>query len=608
MVDVKTIRGQRKVEWALLAAIATAAVLIGLGLSFKALPALAPYNLDLFAGGLAVIITVPALVMSFDVSVLRHFFAADGGGTRYERQRRWTRLTASILLLTVLILFAALVLVGAALRRAGLVEGPHDVAGLDGTVRVLTLALGATIMFTHYQALRVPIERDLTDLRRAYVYVASLIGISFAVMGMLTVLKDGGVGPFRATDAPFFILMGMGSIGIGLFLTRSLPTPYAIFGDNVAVNASYLHYSRTKSLLFPTMIALGLVLALVLVFVVFGVGASTILERAVESSVTLIVLGFLGLAVAGSVAAAFMLAKEADLPALYKQKRTARERMEMWILGVSIFVAVCGLVGTYFLAKAPIMGIPSYRWPDMLAASLAVGLGPYGFYHAHQAARTRRMEERFPDLLRDLASSHKGGLTLPAAMAIAAKGDYGDLTPDVQKTADQLSWDVPFDQALSYFAERVRTPLVKRTVALILEASHSGAGTPEVLFAASRDAREIKTLESERRLTMSLYTAVIYVTFMVFLGVVGILYAKFVPEIVNAAARAAEHAASGVSGISMKAPSLAQFREFYFIAGLSQGVGNGIVAGMMGTGRAVLGLRHACIMVLITWAAFGLLF
>jgi flagellar protein FlaJ len=287
----------------------------------------------------------------------------------------------------------------------------------------------------------------------------------------------------------------------------------------------------------------------------------------------------------------------------------ARKLRARIILGTSMGVAVLLIVpGALLLVGVPILGLHPDWWIHFVCLGVLAALGPYGFYIAHEANRIHGLEERFPDFLRDIANGHQGGLTLPAAVAVAARGEYGPLTPEVQRMADQLSWNLPFTDALQRFAERVQTPLIERAVNLILQANKSGGSTIEVLMAAARDAREVKSLETERRLNMSLYTIVIYITFFVFLGVAAILYASFVPKLVASSQEAANQTAvlgtHTIAGIGGESLNLRDFQAFYFMAALMQGLGDGIVAGMMGTGRALQGLRHSFIMVAIAYVTF----
>jgi flagellar protein FlaJ len=278
-------------------------------------------------------------------------------------------------------------------------------------------------------------------------------------------------------------------------------------------------------------------------------------------------------------------------------------------MGVSVGLAsIFGLVAVLLLRGYHVIGLDRNRWVDVLSIGLLIAVGPIGFYLNHRLNRIRRLEERFPDFLRDLAASHRGGLTLSASVQIAAKGEYGDLTPDIRKMADQLSWNVPFNEALAQMMDRVKTPLVQRAITLIIEASRTGGNTTDVLLAAARDAREIKNLENERRTTMGLYSVIIYITFFVFLAVAAVLYGKFVPEILKSSNAAAHAGNSEVAGLRFDTPTKGEYRAFYFLASLVQGIGNGLIGGLFQNGRVLAGMRHAFVMVLVTYLAFTFIF
>ncbi|MGQ0536293.1 MAG: type II secretion system F family protein [Methanobacteriota archaeon] len=291
---------------------------------------------------------------------------------------------------------------------------------------------------------------------------------------------------------------------------------------------------------------------------------------------------------------------------LWKVRPDRQARVRLAIIVTSGAIAGLFLIATGVLFfHGDTFGVGGGRWTDFLCAALLSGLAPWGVYQGRRARRMRGLEERFPDFLRDIAVNRKAGLTLPAAVTIASRGDYGELTPEIHKMADQLSWHVPYEEVLERFADRVDTPLVRRTVSLINEASRSGGSVSDVLMSAARYAREVKTLENERRSTMSMYTIIIYITFFVFLFVAAVLYGMFVPEILKAADAALAAGTSGFGGLSFGELTLEDYRVFYFTASMVQAVGNGIMAGIVETGRPVAGMRHSAIMVLITWIAFS---
>jgi archaeal flagellar protein FlaJ len=440
--------------------------------------------------------------------------------------------------------------------------------------------------------------------------MAILVGVAFLLATPYADILTGTV-RLQNGDIPVLILAAQGAVALSLIASRNLP---GIAGLLEGRRRGQVVLPGRGSVFLPVFAAFSLLFLIFLLFILFGVGFIDFVSQVSSSPPLIGVMAFLFLAFLVSVAATFGLARSEANTELYIKPRDPAKTRQHWILGVSLAVAFLLFVPAYLLFDGysfPRAGLESQHWIHFLCIGLLVAVGPYGFYMAREHRRIRLMEERFPDFLRDIASSHKGGLTLTQATVIASRGEYGPLSPEVQKMADQLKWNVSFNEALQRFSDRVRTPLVQRAVDLILQANRSGGATTDVLLAAARDARELKSLENDRRLSMSLYTVVIYVTFFVFLGVVAVMYSQFIPQLVASSEAAAESARElggvSVGGIGGEVLRIEDFQLFYFLAAITQGLGDGIVAGLMGQGKAVLGLRHSFLMVLLSYLTFGFL-
>jgi flagellar protein FlaJ len=216
--------------------------------------------------------------------------------------------------------------------------------------------------------------------------------------------------------------------------------------------------------------------------------------------------------------------------------------------------------------------------------------------------RVRKIDERFPDFVRDLAESRRAGMTFTKAIMHSSKGNYGLLTDEIKKIAQQISWGSSVNEALSAFASRVNTKLIRRTISLIIEAGHSGGNVADVLDAASKDAREIRLLEMERRASMLSYVAVIYVGMIVFLAIIAILSSTLIPAMTTQNSAGMATVVQGGGGIKQE-----DITPVFFLATLIQGAGMGIVTGVFEEGNAIAGVKHSFIMVLITWIVFKFL-
>ncbi len=289
-----------------------------------------------------------------------------------------------------------------------------------------------------------------------------------------------------------------------------------------------------------------------------------------------------------------------------------KEKYDIEKLYATIILASSAFIAGIFILIAILLQIGklSYIGPIHLSKKNAIDfaifailtlIGPFGLYEYRRYRKIDLIEERFPDFLRDLAESRKAGMTMAKAVEMAAKGDYGYLTPEIKKMAVQISWGLSFSEALRRFGERIKTPLVKRTTAMVVKASEAGGKVADVIEAAAKNVREIKILQSERRTEMKMYLMIIYISFFVFLAVVVALASMFLPKLLEASQTAGTLVGGGAR------ISLDEYKFIYICTALSQAIGNGIVAGSLSEGRALAGLRHGTIMILITYVVFKLL-
>jgi flagellar protein FlaJ len=271
---------------------------------------------------------------------------------------------------------------------------------------------------------------------------------------------------------------------------------------------------------------------------------------------------------------------------------------------IFIFLALFAAFGLFQPFKVStgdsyfILGTPA----DFLLIAIFIFTGVFGIYEFLRLHRVHKIDNRFPDFVRDLAESRRAGMTFTKAIMYSSRGNYGVLTSEIQKIARQISWGSSVDNALNAFAKRVNTKLIRRTISLIIEASRSGGNVADVLEAASRDAREIKLIESERRASMLSYIAVIYVAMGVFLLILVVLCKSLLPSMLGTEA-ASMQASTMMKGSLMKQSDVLQL---FFSAALVQSGMMGIVTGIFEEGNIISGVKHTFIMLLIVWLIFKL--
>ena len=246
---------------------------------------------------------------------------------------------------------------------------------------------------------------------------------------------------------------------------------------------------------------------------------------------------------------------------------------------------------------------PEISTLDFIVFGVVALLLPYGIWGWRQDQIRARVEDKFPDFLRDLAEYWKGGLSMTVAIQTLARGEYGNLNDEVHKMATQISWGISFGEVLEMFTERVKSPIVTRAVTMVDEANRAGGRISDILLAAAYDAREIKALEGERQQEVTNYTMVIYLSFLIYLMIILVLANTFVPAIVDSSV------ATGGGGMSIGNLQVRELNQVwistvFFYSVIIQSFGNGLAAGFMSTGRLYSAATRASVMMLIGWAIF----
>jgi flagellar protein FlaJ len=276
-----------------------------------------------------------------------------------------------------------------------------------------------------------------------------------------------------------------------------------------------------------------------------------------------------------------------------RKTKISEKFVKLTILGCSISSAIVLIMLAIFRYQNK---IAFGTLIDFVIPAILLITGPYPFYLHMRRKRIDRIEERLSDFLRDLAESGRFGMTLADSIRKASKGDYGKLTFEIKKMAAQIGWGVPAEEALELFAKRVNTPLVNRAMAIVMKAARAGGDISDVLGVAATNIKDIQMLQQEQKVEMGSYVIVIYTAFFVFLAVVVILNSQFLPAMAQHQQTATGETAIAPTGGGI---NLEEVKLIYLGGAITQAIGDGILVGVIDTGRISSGLRHSFIMVLL---------
>jgi flagellar protein FlaJ len=237
---------------------------------------------------------------------------------------------------------------------------------------------------------------------------------------------------------------------------------------------------------------------------------------------------------------------------------------------------------------------------DVIVWSALIAVIPLALFQYVENKRVYSLEGSLPNFFRDVAGMNDSGMTLPNAIHNVAQGEYGELTMYIRRLNAEMSWSVPFVEALIRFGQRVGTPLAARSVDLVAKASRAGGDVSEVLRAAANDTYEFFNLKNERKNNMLIYMVIVLVSFFVFLFVIAILESTFLTTMAEAGTKVASTGAKGFMG----KVNIDFYKRLFSHAAMIQGFFSGLVAGQMGEGDAISGLKYSALMLIIAWVTF----
>jgi flagellar protein FlaJ len=263
--------------------------------------------------------------------------------------------------------------------------------------------------------------------------------------------------------------------------------------------------------------------------------------------------------------------------------------------------------GDFLSLYGPIIGY----FDDFIVYFIIFALVPLTYFYEKKNHRERKIASEMPDFLKKLSSTNETGMTLTQSINLISNNNFGMLSTEVQKVHRDMQWGTDVNTALKKFANELRTNASTKVITLITKAASSSGDIKDVLNIAANDARINEQIRRERFDGMLIYVVIIFISFVVFIYCVYTLTSSFIPVMATAAS------ASTGSGVATAAKQgAAQFIQMFnpddyvrlfFHAALIQGLCAGMLAGQMGEGNWMSGLKYALIMVGLAYLLFTIL-
>jgi flagellar protein FlaJ len=275
----------------------------------------------------------------------------------------------------------------------------------------------------------------------------------------------------------------------------------------------------------------------------------------------------------------------------------------------------------YLTVPVALLSILLRAWPYLVEGTLTLQVvddfvvqaalfvvGTFAIAQEFHRRRIAAIEAAVPDFLDRLASVNEAGMSVIESLGRVNSGDLGALDAEVEKLWTDVQWGVDAETALYRLEDRLDTPTVTRVVTLLANATHASGDLARVLRIAADEAQDNRRLKRKRKQEMLTYVVIIYLSFVVFLVIVGALNSILIPNLPTGASAPAGDSASqigatgplsGIADVNVEGYSL-----LFFHASLVQALFSGLLAGQMGEGSIKNGAKHATILLTIAYAFF----
>lgn len=298
-----------------------------------------------------------------------------------------------------------------------------------------------------------------------------------------------------------------------------------------------------------------------------------------------------------------------------KRKFTTRQVLFITIgiaavlVGIGIITSDTGIIGnaiilSTFIIATPILYVRYKRFREL-----------------------REMEEKFPNFLRDVVESIRAGLPLHKAIIASSKINYGVLSKEVNKMANQLTWGTPVDKVLNQFSERVKSSKrLTSSIQVTLQSYLSGGDVVSTMDSVADSQLTLIETEKEKSSSLSQYVIVMYAISLIFIVIVVAVNKLMVPifglsqgdEAFGLANPCDTCAGLECSicvlfeGTSKSVFNLdpanigSYYTALFFFMSMMQSIFSGLVAGQISEGSAIAGARHSMILASITFGIFSI--
>lgn len=269
-------------------------------------------------------------------------------------------------------------------------------------------------------------------------------------------------------------------------------------------------------------------------------------------------------------------------------------RLRILLVAGSIAMAatVFAFAYTLFLTRQ----ISEFQLHAFAAISIIVGLIAPSIMSILQSRRKNQIDLLLPQILVDISEGLRAGMTFIESIEETSKRDYGWLSKELRTLVAQISWGLPNAEAFQNFSKRCGTEMTEKTIALLLAAINLGGDLRSVFASTAQFLRRMLEVKDERGDQLRPYMSIIYVTLVIFLVTMYMLYTSLAGLLTMQ------------STIVKVQLSREQMKILLFDLAVIEALFGGLIASKLSEGSIYTGLKHSIVMLAINTVAFIVFF
>ena len=263
----------------------------------------------------------------------------------------------------------------------------------------------------------------------------------------------------------------------------------------------------------------------------------------------------------------------------------------------AIYTIEFRIVSFYVLILAVIVTLIASRFlslRDLPVVTLSAVAIPLILFVEIRERAIRQIEKRIPEIFRELAILNEAGLGIIGALKVLSSIELGTISKEINIIRSRIEWGEPISRAFRLLEVRIKSDVIAKVIPISVKAMETSPKYKDAFQTVSEFASAEVGLREKIRSSMFLYIVVIYLSISVFLLIAYIMIHNILSTFGTA-----------VTGGVTFLPKLDLIKETFYQVSMLTCVLSGLIAGVIGSGKVLSGLKHAYVFLIATYFVFN---